>query len=86
MNYLFLDSSPNKDQKLAFTRDANPIILNKMKERNIDEPSTGLQSALFSIPSLEKEQVDIKQTDNELLVLVNNIKHHLIDSDKNKSE
>ena len=38
MNYLFLDSSPNKDQKLAFSRSASPKILDKMEEREMEEP------------------------------------------------
>lgn len=86
MNYLFLDSSPNKDQKLVFSRSAEPKILNKMEEREVDEPSTGLKGALFTLPVLEKEQVDMKETENELLILVNSMKQHLIGPDKKTSE
>ena len=78
MNYLFLDSSPNKDQQLAFSRSASPKILDKMEEREMDEPSHGMKGSLFALPVLEKEQVDIKQTDNELLVLVNKMKDQLV--------
>ena len=78
MNYLFLDSSPNKDQQLAFSRSASPKILDKMEEREMEEPSHGVKGSLFALPVLEKEQVDIKQTDNELLVLVNKMKDQLV--------
>lgn len=86
MNYLFLDSSPNKDQQLVFSRSVEPKILNKMEEREVDDLSTGLQGALFAPPVLEKEQVDMKETDNELLILVNSMKTHLMGSKKNTSE
>lgn len=86
MNYLFLDSSPNKDQQLAFSRSASPKILDNMEEREMDEPSHGLKGSLFAPPILEKEQVDMKQTDNELLVLVNKMKDQLIGKDKKKAE
>ena len=82
MNYLFLDSSPNKDQQLAFSRPASPKILDNMEEREMEEPSHGLKEPLFALPILEKEQVDMKQTDNELLVLVNKMKEQLIGKDK----
>ena len=82
MNYLFLDSSPNKDQQLAFSRSASPKILDNMEEREMDEPSHGLKGSLFAPPILEKEQVDMKQTDNELLVLVNKLKDQVIGKDK----
>ena len=82
MNYLFLDSSPNKDQQLAFSRPASPKILDNMEEREMEEPSHGLKGSLFALPILEKEQVDMKQTDNELLVLVNKMKEQLIGKDK----
>lgn len=85
MNYLFLDSSPNKDQQLAFSRSASPKILDKMEERDMEEPSHSVKGSLFALPVLEKEQVDIKQTDNELLVLVNKMKDQLVgkkDQDK----
>ena len=85
MNYLFLDSSPNKDQQLAFSRPASKILDN-MEEREMDEPSHGLQGSLFAPPILEKEQVDMKQTDNELLVLVNKMKDQLIGKDKKQDE
>jgi|TARA_Y100000389_G_C17427032_1_gene500183 hypothetical protein len=78
MNYLFLDSSPNKDQQLAFSRSASPKILDKMEEREMEEPSHGMKGSLFALPVLEKEQVDIKETDNELLVLVNKMKNQLV--------
>lgn len=78
MNYLFLDSSPNKDQQLAFSRSASPKILDKMEEREMEEPSHGVKGYLFALPVLEKQQVDIKQTDNELLVLVNKMKDQLV--------
>lgn len=86
MNYLFLDSSPNKDQQLAFSRSASPKILDNMEEREMDEPSHGLKGSLFAPPILEKEQVDMKQTDNELLVLVNKMKDQLVGKDKKKAE
>ena len=86
MNYLFLDSSPNKDQQLAFSRPASPKILDNMKEREVEEPSHGLKGSLFALPILEKEQVDMKQTDNELLVLVNKMKEQLIGKDKKEEE
>lgn len=86
MNYLFLDSSPNKDQQLAFSRSASPKILDNMEEREMDEPSHGLKGSLFAPPILEKEQVDMKQTDNELLVLVNKMKDQLIGKDKKQDE
>lgn len=86
MNYLFLDSSPNKDQQLAFSRPASPKILDNMEEREMDEPSHGLKGSLFAPPILEKEQVDMKQTDNELLVLVNKMKDQLIGKDKKQDE
>lgn len=92
MNYLFLDSSPNKDQQLAFSRNASPKILDKMEEREMEEPTHGLQGSLFALPILEKEQVDMKQTNNELLVLVNKMKDQLVgkkdqnDSDETKEE
>jgi len=86
MNYLFLDSSPNKDQQLAFSRQAHPKILDKMEEREVEEPSKGLRGALFSPPVLEKEQVDMKETDNELLILVNTMKKHLMGSEKKESD
>lgn len=78
MNYLFLDSSPNKDQQLAFSQSASPKILDKMEEREMEEPSHGMKGSLFALPVLEKEQVDIKETDNELLVLVNKMKNQLV--------
>ena len=78
MNYLFLDSSPNKDQQLAFSRSASPKILDKMEEREMEEPNHGMKGSLFALPVLEKEQVDIKQTDNELLILVNKMKDQLV--------
>ena len=86
MNYLFLDSSPNKDQQLAFSRPASPKILDNMEEREMEEPSHELKGSLFAPPILEKEQVDMKQTDNELLVLVNKMKDQLIGKDKKKAE
>ena len=86
MNYLFLDSSTNKDQQLVFSRSVEHKILNKMEEREVDDLSTGLQGALFAPPVLEKEQVDMKETDNELLILVNSMKTHLMGSKKNTSE
>ena len=86
MNYLFLDSSPNKDQQLAFSRPASPKILDNMEEREMEEPSHELKGSLFALPILEKEQVDIKQTDNELLVLVNKMKEQLIGKDKKEEE
>ena len=86
MNYLFLDSSPNKDQQLAFSRPASPKILDNMEEREMEEPSHELKGSLFALPILEKEQVDMKQTDNELLVLVNKMKEQLIGKDKKKAE
>lgn len=86
MNYLFLDSSPNKDQQLAFSRQAHPKILDKMEEREVEEPSTGIRGSLFELPILEKEEVDMKQTDNELLILVNSMKKHLVGSEKKESE
>jgi hypothetical protein len=86
MNYLFLDSSPNKDQQLAFSRQASPKILNNMEERDMEEPSHGLKGSLFAPPILEKEQVDMKQTDNELLVLVNKMKEQLIGKNKKEAE
>jgi hypothetical protein len=78
MNYLFLDSSPNKDQQLAFSRSASPKILDKMEEREMEEPNHGMKGSLFALPVLEKEQVDIKQTDNEILILVNKMKDQLV--------
>lgn len=86
MNYLFLDSSPNKDQQLVFSRQASPKILNNMEERDMEEPSHGLKGSLFAPPILEKEQVDMKQTDNELLVLVNKMKEQLIGKNKKEAE
>lgn len=86
MNYLFLDSSPNKDQQLAFSRTASPKILDNMNEREMDEPSRGLKGSLFAPPVLEKEQVDMKQTDNELLILVNKMKNQLVGNDKKENE
>ena len=87
MNYLFLDSSPNKDQQLAFSRNAYPKILDKMEEREMEEPTHGLQGSLFALPILEKEQVDMKRTDNELLVLVNKMKDQLVGKkDQNDSD
>jgi len=86
MNYLFLDSSPNKDQQLAFSRQAHPKILDKMEEREVEEPSTSIRGSLFDLPILEKEEVDMKQTDNELLILVNSMKKHLVGSEKKESE
>lgn len=87
MNYLFLDSSPNKDQQLAFSRSASPKILDKMEEREMGEPSHSMKGSLFALPVLEKEQVDITQTDNELLVLVNKMKDQLVGKkDKNEDD
>lgn len=86
MNYLFLDSSPNKDQQLAFSRPVSPKILDTMEEREMDEPSHGLKGALFAPPVLEKEQVDMKQADNELLILVNKMKDQLIGSSQKEDD
>lgn len=87
MNYLFLDSSPNKDQQLAFSRSASPKILDKMEEREMGEPSHSMKGSLFALPVLEKEQVDITQTDNELLVLVNKMKDQLVGKkDRNEDD
>ena len=47
MNYLFLDSSPNKDQQLAFSRPASPKILDNMKEREDGRAITRIKG--FSI-------------------------------------
>lgn len=86
MNYLFLDSSPNKDQQLAFSRPAQPKILDKMDEREVDESSKGLRGFLFNLPILEKEQVDMKENDNELLILVNKMKNNIVNPEKKDSE
>lgn len=86
MNYLFLDSSPNKDQQLAFSRPAQPKILDKMDEREVDESSKGLRGFLFNLPILEKEQVDMKESDNELLILVNKMKNDLVNPEKKDSK
>ena len=86
MNYLFLDSSPNKDQQLAFSRPAQPKILDKMDEREVDESSKGLRGFLFNLPILEKEQVDMKENDNELLILVNKMKNDLVNPEKKDSK
>jgi hypothetical protein len=89
MNYLFLDSSPNKDQQLAFSRSASPKILDKMEERDMKTPSHNMKGSLFALPVLEKEQVDIKQSNNELLVLVNKMKNQLVgkkDDEPNEEE
>jgi hypothetical protein len=86
MNYLFLDSSPNKDQQLAFSRPASPKILDKMEEREMEEPSHGVKGSLFALPVLEKEQVDIKETNNELLVLVNKMKDQLVGKKDQKED
>ena len=86
MNYLFLDSSPNKDQQLAFSRPAQPKILDKMDEREVDESSKGLRGFLFNLPILEKEQVDMKESDNELLILVNKMKNNIVNPEKKDSK
>ena len=86
MNYLFLDSSPNKDKQLAFSRSASPKILDKMEERVMEEPSHGVKGSLFALPVLEKEQVDIKQTNNEVLVLVNKMKDQLVGKKDQKED
>ena len=76
MNYLYLDSSPNKDQQIAFSSS-----LTKMEDKNTPETSSSsLQGSLFALPVLEKEQMDVKQTDNEFLILVNKMKDQLTGS------
>lgn len=86
MNYLFLDSSPNKDQQLAFSRPVSPKILDTMEEREMDEPSHELKGSLFALPVLEKEQVDMKQTDNEFLILVNKMKDQLVGNSQKEED
>jgi hypothetical protein len=76
MNYLYLDSSPNKDQQKAFSSSST-----KIEDKNTPETSSSsLQGSLFALPVLEKEQVDVKQTDNEFLILVNKMKDQLTGS------
>jgi len=73
MNYLYLDSSPNKDQQIAFSSSST-----KMEDKTTHETgSSGLQGSLFALPVLEKEQVDMKQNENEFLILVNKMKDQL---------
>ena len=74
MNYLFLDSSPNKDKQTEFT--SVPLRTNKLgnQKQLLSADHDRLPGSVFALPSLEKEQVDIQRTENELLVLVNKMK------------
>ena len=74
MNYLFLDSSPNKDKQTEFS--SVPLRTNKLgnQKQLLSADHDRLPGSVFALPSLEKEQVDIQRTENELLVLVNKMK------------
>ena len=74
MNYLFLDSSPNKDKQTEFT--SVPLRTNKLgnQKQLLSADHDRLPGSVFASPALEKEQVDIQRTENELLVLVNKMK------------
>ena len=74
MNYLFLDSSPNKDKQTEFS--SVPLRTNKLgnQKQLLSADHDRLPGSVFALPSLEKEQVDIQRSENELLVLVNKMK------------
>jgi hypothetical protein len=74
MNYLFLDSSPNKDKQTEFS--SVPLRTNKLgnQKQLLSADHDRLPGSVFALPSLEKEQVDIQRSENELLILVNKMK------------
>ena len=74
MNYLFLDSSPNKDKQTEFT--SVPLRTNKLgnQKQLLSADHDRLPGSVFASPALEKEQVDIQRSENELLILVNKMK------------